>query len=58
MAVNTDFLKETAYFSGLSPAALDSISKLVFEKRVDRGEIFVLEGGAEERLTGSFAACL
>ncbi len=50
MAVNVDFLKQTAYFSGLSPAAIDSIAKLVFEKKVDRSEIFVLEGGTEDVL--------
>ncbi|HEX7363716.1 MAG TPA: Crp/Fnr family transcriptional regulator [Dehalococcoidia bacterium] len=50
MAVKVDFLKQTAYFSGLSPAALDSIAKLVFEKKVDRSEIFVLEGGTEDVL--------
>jgi len=50
MAVKVDFLKQTEYFSGLGLAALDAISKLVFEKRVDKGEIFLLEGGNEDVL--------
>ncbi len=50
MAVKVDFLRETEYFSGLSPAALNAIVKLVFEKRVDRGEIFVLEEGTDDVL--------
>jgi len=50
MAIQVDFLKRTLYFSGLSSAALDSIAKLIFEKKVDRGEIFLHEGEADEVL--------
>jgi CRP-like cAMP-binding protein len=50
MAIQVDILKRTPYFSGLSPAALDSIAKLIFEKKVERGEIFLLEGEADEVL--------
>jgi CRP-like cAMP-binding protein len=50
MAIQVDFLKSSPYFSGLSPTALDSIAKLTFEKRVDRGEIFLLEGESDEVL--------
>jgi CRP/FNR family cyclic AMP-dependent transcriptional regulator len=50
MAIQMDFLKGNPYFSGLSPAALDVIAKGTFEKKIDRGEIFLLEGEAEEVL--------
>ena len=50
MAIQVNFLKETPYFSGLDSAALDSVSKLVFEKGVDRGEIFLLEGESDQVL--------
>jgi CRP-like cAMP-binding protein len=50
MVVQVDFLRDTQYFSGLSPAALDSIAKLAFEKKVDRGDIFLLEGESDEVL--------
>jgi CRP-like cAMP-binding protein len=48
MVVLVDFLRDSQYFSGLSPADLDSIAKLVFEKKVERGEIFLLEGESDE----------
>jgi len=50
MAIQVDFLKRNPYFSGLSPAALDVIAKVTFEKKIDRGEIFLLEGEADEVL--------
>jgi CRP/FNR family transcriptional regulator len=50
MAVNVDFLSSIPYFSRLSPAAIDSIAKLTFEKKVGRGEIFLLEGQSDEVL--------
>jgi CRP-like cAMP-binding protein len=50
MAIQVDFLKSNPYFSGLSPAALDVIAKVTFEKKIDRGEIFLLEGEADEVL--------
>jgi len=50
MAIQVDFLKKTPYFSGLNSAALDSIAKLIFEKKVERGEIFLLEGESDEVL--------
>jgi CRP/FNR family cyclic AMP-dependent transcriptional regulator len=50
MAIQVDFLKSSQYFSGLSPTALDSIAKLTFEKKVDRGEIFLFEGESDEVL--------
>ena len=50
MAINTDFLKHTSYFSGLGFAELDSIAKLFFEKKVERGKMFLLEGELDEVL--------
>ncbi|MBI4284202.1 MAG: Crp/Fnr family transcriptional regulator [Chloroflexi bacterium] len=50
MAVQVEFLKSVAYFSGLSPAELDSIKQVIFEKTVERGEIILLEGEPAEAL--------
>ncbi len=44
MAVEVTFLRSIPYFSRLSPDELDSVKKLVFEKKVERGDIIVLEG--------------
>jgi len=50
MAVEEEFLKSTPYFSGLSPAEIDSIKRFVFEKTFQRGEVILLEGEAAEAL--------
>ena len=50
MTVQLEFLKSIAYFSGLSPAELDSIRQLIFEKTAERGEIILLEGEPAETL--------
>jgi CRP-like cAMP-binding protein len=50
MPVESKFLGENPYFSGLSPSELDSIKHLFFEARVDRGEIILLEGELADRL--------
>jgi CRP/FNR family transcriptional regulator len=50
MAIQVEFLKNSPYFSGLNTEALDSIAKLTVEKRVERGEIFLLEGESDEVL--------
>ena len=50
MAVRLEFLKSILYFSGLSPAELESIRKLVFEKTADRAEMVLLEGESAENL--------
>jgi len=50
MAVQLEFLKSIAYFSGLALAELESIRKLVFEKTADRAEMIVLEGEPAENL--------
>jgi len=50
MAVQVEFLKTIPYFSGLSPAALDSVGQLLFEKMAQRGEVILLEGDPAEAL--------
>ncbi len=50
MASKVEFLKSNPYFSGISPAELEAISKLIFEKRYDRGETIFLEGETAEAL--------
>jgi CRP-like cAMP-binding protein len=50
MPVESRFLGENPYFSGLSSSELDSIKHLFSEVRVDRGEIILLEGELTERL--------
>jgi CRP/FNR family transcriptional regulator len=50
MAIQTDFLKSTPYFSDLNLSELDSITKFFFEKKAERGEIFLLEGESDEVL--------
>jgi CRP-like cAMP-binding protein len=50
MAVQVDFLRNTQYFSGLNAGELDSVAKLTIERKVDRGQIFLLEGESDEML--------
>ena len=50
MTVQLEFLKGILYFSGLSPAELESVRKLVFEKTADRAEMVLLEGESAENL--------
>ncbi len=50
MAIQVDILKNSPYFFGLSAAAVDSIAKLAFEKKVERGKIFLLEGESDKVL--------
>lgn len=50
MAIQFEFLKSVPYFSGLSPAELDSLKKLIFEKTAEQGEIILLEGDSAEAL--------
>lgn len=50
MAVKIEFLGSNPYFSGVSPAALDSISRLIFEKTAEKGEVILLEGDSAEAL--------
>jgi CRP/FNR family transcriptional regulator len=50
MAVPLDFVKSVPYFSGLDEPVLEGIRRVIFEKRVDRGEIVVLEDEPPEAL--------
>jgi len=50
MTVQEDSIKDIPYFAGLNTGELSSITKLMFEKMVDRGEIIVLEGEAIHNL--------
>jgi len=50
MAVELTFLKSTPYFVRLSHDELDLVKKLVFEKKVERGDIIILEGEPAEAL--------
>jgi len=50
MVIQTDFLKRIRYFSDLDLAVLDSIAKFFFEKKAERGEMFLLEGESDEVL--------
>jgi CRP/FNR family transcriptional regulator len=50
MAVNLESLKSLPYFSGLSESVLASVSKHVFEKKAERGEILIFEGEPAEAL--------
>ena len=50
MAVELTFLQSIPYFAGLSHDELDLVRKLIFEKKVERGDIIVLEGEPAEAL--------
>ena len=50
MAIQAEFIKSIPYFSGLSPAQLDSLKGLVFETTAERGEFIVLESEPAEAL--------
>jgi CRP-like cAMP-binding protein len=44
MAIEIEFLKSIPYFEGLSPVELESISRSIFERKIERGEIVLYEG--------------
>ena len=44
MAIDVELLKSIPYFSGLSPAELDSIREFIFEKSAESGDLILLEG--------------
>tara|TARA_B100001971_G_C18214864_1_gene553125 strand:- start:573 stop:1244 length:672 start_codon:yes stop_codon:yes gene_type:complete len=50
MAPQIEILKSIPYFSGLEPGELTSISKLIFEKHYDQGEMILLEDDVAEAL--------
>jgi CRP/FNR family cyclic AMP-dependent transcriptional regulator len=50
MVSRLELLESSPYFSGLSPAELEEVSRLLFEKRYDRDEIIVTEEEKAEAL--------
>ena len=50
MTIQLEILESIPYFSGLNPNELYSISRLIFEKTVEQGEIILLEGEFTEAL--------
>lgn len=50
MEIGVSFLKSIPYFSRLSPDELDSVRKLIFERKIERGEVILLEGEPPEAL--------
>lgn len=44
MAIDVELLKSIPYFSGLSPAELDSIKEFIFERAAGNGDLILLEG--------------
>ncbi len=50
MAVEVEFLKSLPFFSGLSLGEPDTLSRFIFEKKFERGEIILLEGESAEVL--------
>ena len=50
MAIKFVSLKSLSYFTGLSESLLALVSKYVFEKRAERGEIIVFEGAPADAL--------
>jgi len=44
MAIQLEYLKNITYFAGIDSAELESISRHVFEKAAERGEIIIFEG--------------
>ena len=50
MAIQAEFIKSIPYFSGLSPAELESLQGFIFETTADRGELIVLESEPAQAL--------
>ena len=50
MTIELEFLKSLPYFSGLNSAELESVSKLIFEKTAERGEVILFEDEPAETL--------
>ena len=50
MAGPLDFIESIPYFDGLGREGLESVSKVIFEKKAERGEILVFEGEPAETL--------
>jgi CRP/FNR family transcriptional regulator len=50
MAIQVELIKAIPYFSGLSPAELDSLKGLIFETTAERGEFILLESEPADAL--------
>ncbi len=50
MAIQVELIKSIPYFSGLSPAELDSLKGLLFETTAERGRFIVLESEPADAL--------
>jgi CRP-like cAMP-binding protein len=50
MAIQLELIKSIPYFSGLSPAELDSVKVLISERQAERGEFILLEGDPADAL--------
>jgi CRP-like cAMP-binding protein len=50
MTIEVTFLKSIPYFAALGNDELDFVKTLVFEKKVDRGDIIVIEGEPADAL--------
>jgi CRP-like cAMP-binding protein len=50
MAVQSDFLKGIPYFKGLSTSELESIGKLMVERKFEKGDMIILEEESAESL--------
>jgi CRP/FNR family transcriptional regulator len=45
-----EFLRSSPYFAGLDPSDMDAVSRYVFERKVDKGEMITREGDTGEAL--------
>ncbi|MCX5995687.1 MAG: Crp/Fnr family transcriptional regulator [Chloroflexi bacterium] len=50
MAIQVELIKSIPYFSGLSPAELDSLKGLIFETTAERGRFILLESEPADAL--------
>jgi CRP/FNR family transcriptional regulator len=50
MADKIEFLKSIPYFTGLGQDKLEAISRYIFEKKLERGDMVFLEGSSAEAL--------
>jgi len=58
MAIETKFLNSIPYFKGLKHDELDIIKNLLFEKRIERGGLILLEGVRTEALYFVFSGAV
>jgi CRP-like cAMP-binding protein len=50
MATRAEFLRTIPYFSGLDDSGIESVGRRVFEKKAQRGELLLSEGGQADAL--------